>query len=179
MRLGLGLRGLPLYGERLAYLLLGPLAAHPWWEYFGPNHDRVEAQFVGTSPARRNRMALLGFGYLHLVTMAGIILFAVALEVGVHEPGHHAPFPVAFNLAVGLAVLYAGHTLFRHVLGAGVGWLQVVISAVCAAGMLLGLHGSALLHLAVTAAVIVVVTLIEDYAGPDRGANRFGDAATS
>lgn len=100
MGLGLGVRGLPLDGAHLTYLLLGLLlAAHLWWGYFGPNHDRVEHHFVMAEPVRRNRMALLGFGYLHMVMMAGIILVAAAAEVGIHEPAHHAPEAGAWNLA--------------------------------------------------------------------------------
>ena len=175
MGLGLGVRGLVLDGPRLIYLLLGLLlAAHLWWGYFGPNHDRAEHHFISAAPERRNRMALLGFGYLHMAMMAGIILFAAAVEVGVHEPAHHAPGVGAWNLAAGLALFYAGHVAFRRVMAVGSGWLRVLISVLCGLSVILGLTTSALGQLVACAAVIVVITLLEDYAGLDRGATGSG-----
>lgn len=179
MALGQGVRGQPLDGARLLYLLLGLLlAAHLWWAYFGPNRDRVERQFVRAEPGRRNRMALVGFGYLHMVMMAGIILIAAALEVGVHDPAHHASDAAAWNLAAGLALFYGAHVAFRHVMGIASGRQRVAVAVLCAASAPLGLTISAMAQLVACCALIVVVTLLEDYAGKDAGAGTSGETST-
>lgn len=77
----------------------------------------------------------------------------------------------------GLALFYAGHVAFRRVMDAGQGWPRVVIALLCGVGVILGLEVSALAQLLACTAVIVVITLLEDYVGPDRGANSSGAAS--
>jgi low temperature requirement protein LtrA len=98
--------------DLIAAAALGLLATIGlWWTYF----DR----FAGTAEARLHHhedpvlAAADGYSYLHLVIVAGIIVFAVGMKVTISDLGE--PLSAAARLALcgGLALYLLGNAAFR------------------------------------------------------------------
>jgi len=95
-------------GAALALLIAGGL----WWIYF----DRIAALAQERLRAHRDPVlaASDGYSYIHLVIVAGIIIFAVGVKLVVRNPVG-APMPVAGRLAMcsGVALYLLGLSAFR------------------------------------------------------------------
>lgn len=102
---GTGLAGVVLTG----IMLLGAL----WWVYFGMNQHEAEHRLLHAEPVKRRWLAS-HFNAAHAPILAGIILVAASLEVGVYQPLQHAAGAVAWNLAAGLAFFFVGLLLMRR-----------------------------------------------------------------
>jgi len=82
-----------------------------WWTYF----DR----FVATAEDRLRDhddpvlAAADAYSYLHLVLVAGIIVFAVGMRLAVQAVGHPLPEGARLALCGGVALYLAGHLAFR------------------------------------------------------------------
>lgn len=146
---GLGARELPITPPLVLLAVLALLlSAAIWWTYFDRDDRRAEHQFAAATAADRARMALLGFGYAHFVMIAGIILIAAGLEVGITHPvGHTEPIGL-WNLAAGLAIYLVGDTFYRRVLRIGPGRLRLAIAALVFLTVPLGLAFGALAQVA-------------------------------
>jgi low temperature requirement protein LtrA len=98
-----------------------------WWTYF----DR----FAAVAEARLRELddpvlaAADAYSYLHLVLVAGIIVFAVGVKLAVHDAGE--PLGAAARLALcgGVALYLVGHVAFRLRLVGSVGVEKLVAAA--------------------------------------------------
>ena len=122
-----------------------------WWTYF----DRFAS--VAEERLRRHHDPVIAaadaYSYLHLVLVAGIIIFAVgARDAAAHVSG---PLGTASRLAMcgGVAVYLAGHAGFRLRLTGQIDWASLAASAMCL--VVFGLTGS--LAGWATAGVVVLV----------------------
>jgi len=130
-----------------------------WWVYFNIGHER--AAHVIEHHSDPGRVARLAFTYAHIPIVAGIVLSAVASELIITEPGHHATAAQAAAIVGGPALFLAGNAWFKAVTGrfvplshlAGLGFL----AAVAALTPALTLLGQGML----AAAVLVVVAVWE------------------
>jgi len=146
---GIGARALPLDLPLILMAILALLlSAAVWWTYFDRDDRRAEHQFMLATFAERARMALLGFGYAHFVMIAGIILLAAGLEVGIAHPTGSPEGIGLWNLAAGLAVYLVGDTLYRRVLRIGPGRLRLLIAALAFVTVPLGFAFGALAQVA-------------------------------
>jgi low temperature requirement protein LtrA len=104
-----------------------------WWTYF----DRFAA--VAEARLRTHHDPVLaaadGYSYLHLVLVAGIIVFAVGVKLAVHDVGHELAAAARLALCGGVALYLVGHVAFRLRMVGSVGWEKLV-----AAGALLLLY---------------------------------------
>jgi low temperature requirement protein LtrA len=104
-----------------------------WWTYF----DRFAA--VAEDRLRTHDDAVLAaadaYSYLHLVLVAGIIVFAVGVKLAVHDVGEPLADATRLALCGGVALYLAGHVAFRARLVGSVGVEKLV-----AAAALLGLY---------------------------------------
>ena len=129
-----------------------------WWTYF----DRFAA--AAEERLRRHHDPVIAaaeaYSYLHLVLVAGIIVFAV----GARDASGHAsgPLSTAARLALcgGVALYLAGHTAFRLRLTGEINYPELAASALClvvfaAAGGLVGW--------ATTGVLALVVALLVSY----------------
>jgi low temperature requirement protein LtrA len=98
-----------------------------WWTYF----DRFAA--VAEERLRVHKDPVLAaadaYSYLHLVIVAGIIVFAVGVKLAVHDVGE--PLGAAARLALcgGVALYLVGHVAFRLRLVGSVGVEKLVAAA--------------------------------------------------
>jgi low temperature requirement protein LtrA len=122
-----------------------------WWTYFGTlaaaaeerlrdHHDPVLA-------------AADAYSYLHLILVAGIIVFAVGVKVAVAHPDDPLPEGARLALCGGVAGYLAGLVAFRLRLLGGVDWNQLAGAAGAIA--VFAVAGSA--HAWVAAAILAAV----------------------
>ncbi|HEX4759307.1 MAG TPA: low temperature requirement protein A [Thermoleophilaceae bacterium] len=145
-----------LDAEVLTAVALGLLATIGlWWTYF----ERV----AGTAEAhlRTHRDPVLaaadGYSYIHLVIVAGIIVFAVGMKVTIHQLGE--PLSEAARLATcgGVAAYLVGDAAFRLRLA---GELDVAKLVAAAALLVLFAVGGGLSALWLTAAATLVLAAL-------------------
>jgi len=158
--------GLPPTVDAWAAFLVAVLGSIlVWWIYFDTGAQRGEERIThSTDPGR---LARLGYSYLHLPIVAGIIVCAVGDEIMLLHPGH-VTAPGMAVLIGGPAVFLAGATLFKwvmnfrrtpplsHLVGlAGLAVLPWVAHE---------LHASALQIGAAATAVLLIVAVWEAFA---------------
>jgi low temperature requirement protein LtrA len=142
--------------DLIAAVALGLVATIAlWWTYF----DR----FAGIAEARLRDhddpvlAAADGYSYLHLVIVAGIIVFAVGMKETIHELGKPLSDPARLALCGGLAIYLLGNVAFRLRMVGAVGYAKL-------AGVvgLLGVFalGGGLSALWVTALATLVVAML-------------------
>jgi low temperature requirement protein LtrA len=104
-----------------------------WWTYF----DRFAT--VAEERLRTHHDPVLAaadaYSYLHLVLVAGIIVFAVGVKLAVHDVGHDLADATRLALCGGVALYLVGHVAFRLRMVGSVGWEKLVTAAA-----LLGLY---------------------------------------
>jgi low temperature requirement protein LtrA len=110
--IGLAASGHPLHAGLVAAVTLGLLIATGlWWTYFGDLAEEAEARL--RAHADPVLAAADAYSYLHLLLVAGIIVFAV----GVKSAVAHAEDPLAdgarLALCGGIALYLAGLVAFR------------------------------------------------------------------
>jgi low temperature requirement protein LtrA len=111
---GLGVAGQDLDAALLSAASLAVVvAAALWWTYFDIGVHVAERKLSSLQGAARARMARDSYTYIHLLMVAGIILFAL----GVKKTLEHVDEPLkpvpAFALCGGLAVYMIGQIAFR------------------------------------------------------------------
>ena len=136
-----------------------------WWIYFDTGAQRGEHRITHSNDP--GRLARLGYTYLHLPIVAGIIICAVGDEIMLLHPGH-ATAPAIAVLIGGPAVFLAGATLFKWVTNfrrtpplshlAGLALLAVL------PWFAHELHASALQIGAAATAVLLIVAVWESFA---------------
>src|SRR5256886_14914750 len=100
-----------------------------WWTYF----DR----FAATAQARlrEHRDPVLAasdaYSYLHLVLVAGIIIFAVGAKFSAAHVGSSLSQGARLALCGGVALYLAGHVAFRARLTGNIGYLKLGAAAAC------------------------------------------------
>jgi low temperature requirement protein LtrA len=98
-----------------------------WWTYF----DRFAT--VAEERLRTHHDPVLAaadaYSYLHLVLVAGIIVFAVGVKLAVHDVGHHLGDAQRLALCGGVALYLVGHVAFRLRMVGSIGWEKLVTAA--------------------------------------------------
>jgi low temperature requirement protein LtrA len=125
--LGVGATGHRLDAELVAAVALGLLMTIAlWWTYF----DRFAAIAEGALRDHADPVlaAADGYSYLHLVLVAGIIVFAVGVKLMIGDVGD--PLGDAARLALfgGLALYLLGHVAFRARMVGAVGYEKVAVA---------------------------------------------------
>jgi low temperature requirement protein LtrA len=110
--IGVGASGHPLSAEVVAAVGLGILITSGlWWTYF--------ARFASTAEERlRNHAdpvlaAADAYSYLHLLLVAGIIIFAVGVKLSLGQVGEPLADAPRLALCGGIALYLLGHAAFR------------------------------------------------------------------
>jgi low temperature requirement protein LtrA len=102
-----------------------------WWTYF----DRFAA--VAEERLRTHPDPVLAaadaYSYLHLLLVAGIILFAVGVKLAIHDVGEPLEDATRLALCGGVALYLVGHVLFRLRIAGSVGVEKLVAAAVLVA----------------------------------------------
>jgi low temperature requirement protein LtrA len=154
--IGVGARGEPVGTELVASVSLGLLiAVGLWWTYFDRFADQAEQRL------REHEEPVLAaadaYSYLHLVIVAGIIIFAVGINFVVHAVDKPLRDSARLALCGGVALYLIGHVAFRLRLLGSFGYEKAVVAV--ALLVLYGL-GSGLPAWAVAGAVAALVAAL-------------------
>jgi low temperature requirement protein LtrA len=98
-----------------------------WWTYF----DRFAARAEERLRTHHDPVlaAADGYSYLHLLLVAGIIIFAVGVKLAIQAPGDALSDAARLALCGGVALYLAGHTAFAWRMGGGVSRTRLVVAA--------------------------------------------------
>ena len=152
--IGVGARDLRLDAGVVVAALLGITAiACLWWTYFDWVLYVLLARFDNASLAERAGLARDVHAYLHSAMVAGIVLFAFGLEVGLHGTGHALGAVPGTALAGGVALYLLAHVALRLRIGGGLGRGRPI----AAAALLVAIPGVA--HMAAVAALATVTAV--------------------
>jgi low temperature requirement protein LtrA len=111
--IGLAANGLAIDAELLAAIGFGLLATIGLWRtYFGELAVDAERRLAETD-GDVVLAAADGYSYLHLLIVAGIVVFAVGVRVAIEHPGDPLADAVRLCLCGGIALYLLGHAAFR------------------------------------------------------------------
>lgn len=138
-----------------------------WWIYFNTGAERGTESI--TTSGDPGRLARLGYTYIHLFIVAGIIVTAVGDEFTLLHPDGHADLKMASAIVGGPLLYLIGTLLFRRVITGQLPKIQIIaLAALIAVFFAAGYLTPALLSLATTL-VLVVVALAEKGAAREMG----------
>ncbi|HXD54436.1 MAG TPA: low temperature requirement protein A [Solirubrobacteraceae bacterium] len=162
--IGVGAQGRPLGAALLAAVGLTLLiTAELWWAYF----TRFAAIAQQSLAAARDPVlaAADGYSYLHLLLVAGVIVFAV----GAREEVAHAAAPLAgparLALCGGLGIYLLGGVAFRLRMVGTVGWMKIAAAGACLAVYAVSAHAAAWVTAAVLAGLLAALLAWEQWRG--------------
>ena len=134
--IGVGASGRPLNAEVVAAVGLGILiTAGLWWTYFESFASTAEERL--RSHADPVLAASDAYSYLHLLLVAGIIIFAVGVKLSLRDVGEPLADAPRLALCGGIALYLLGHAAFRLRLSGAVNPEKIAF-----AGALLALFGT-------------------------------------
>jgi low temperature requirement protein LtrA len=84
-----------------------------WWAYFDVFAVLGAGQLSDTTGVARARLARDNYSYLHLPMIAGIVLFALGLEIAIHEVEEPLAAVPAAALCGGLSLYFLTHVVMR------------------------------------------------------------------
>lgn len=138
-----------------------------WWIYFNVGAERGTERI--TSSGDPGRLARLGYTYIHLFIIAGIIVTAVGDEFALAHPDGHADMKAAAAIAGGPLLYLIGTLLFRRVITGNLPKLQLLaLAALVVIFLAAGYLSLVMLSLATTL-VLGVVALAEKGAARELG----------
>jgi len=160
--IGIGAGGKPVSTELVAavvFALVTVIAV--WWIYFARFADIAQEQLrVHKDPVLA---AADGYSYLHLLLVAGIVIFAVGLRFAVHDLTD--PLSDAARLALygGLALYLSGIAAVRWRLTGDVGYEKLLTAALLIAAFALTSDVAAWLETAIASAFVVLLCVYESW----------------
>jgi low temperature requirement protein LtrA len=158
--IGLGASGRPLSGEVVAAVGLGLLiTVGMWWTYF--------ARFASDAEQRLRHhadpvlAAADAYSYLHLLLVAGIIVFAVGVKLSIRHAGQPLGDGPRLALCGGIALYLLGHTAFRARLSGAVEVEKILCAVALLALFALGAALPAWAVLLCAAALVAALCAVE------------------
>lgn len=158
--IGLSANEQPMDADLVAAVALGLVATIGlWWTYFDRFADTAEARLRDhDDPVLA---AADGYSYLHLVIVAGIIVFAVGMKVTIHDLGEPLPDAARLALCGGLALYLLGNVAFRLRMVGELSYAKLVGAVGLLAVFAFGGQLSALWVTAVATLVVVLLCALE------------------
>ena len=150
-------------------LLLGALLALGlnfalWWSYFDADAHRASGVLERLPAAERARLALRGFGFGHVLMIAGVIGVAAGVKLTLGGLSAHGAAPgalIAWSLGGGAALFLLGDVLFRHVSGLGRAWPRLLCAVLALGTALAGQRAGGLVQMSLLTALLAALLLLE------------------
>ena len=139
-----------------------------WWLYF--DYVAPIAQRRLELAPNRTQLARDGYTYLHVVMIAGVIVWAVGDELVIAHPTDVLPAVEVAVLVAGPAIYLLGHVLFRLRMAGTLSWKRLAGALACVAVGGLGSTAPGLVLSALLVAVLVGVIVAERIAEARRRA---------
>ena len=139
-----------------------------WWTYFGRLKEEMEGAFHDVPPDQVGPVARDAYSLGHFPLIGGIIAFAIAVKEFMHHPNEPAPGPVIASLAVGVA-LFVGASAFACWRTTGrLLVVRLVVLALIVGGVVVVADADPAWPLAVVAAGLFAIVLVEEQTEEDR-----------
>ncbi|HEX6456892.1 MAG TPA: low temperature requirement protein A [Solirubrobacterales bacterium] len=159
--IGLAANGSPVDAGLLAAVGFGLLATIGLWRtYFGQLAVNAE-QRLRQDDGDVVLAAADGYSYLHLLIVAGIVIFAAGVRVAVDDPTSALPDSVRLCLCGGIALYLLGHAAFRLRMVSGVNGFELAAAAAAMVVYLVGGSFSAWIGVALLAAILLALSALE------------------
>ena len=151
---GLGARGTDLGAGVVTAAVLGLVVATSFWlAYFDFFPVRLLQLLAARSGTAQVALARDVYSYIHLPMVAGIVLFAFAMEVTLAHVGEELATVPAFALCIGPALYLSAYVALRLRISRTLGRGRVIAALACVALFPVALAVPALVALALVAAV--------------------------
>jgi low temperature requirement protein LtrA len=159
---GAGAAGSGIGAGKITAAMLGlVVAAAIWWAYFDVVAPVAERRLRRAQGAERAALARDSYSYIHLLMIAGIVLFSLGAKKTLAHVGDELHAVAAVALCCGCALYLVGHLAFR-LRNLGTWNRQRAVAAVALVAVTpLALHIPALATLAIVAAIWVCLTAYE------------------
>lgn len=152
--LGAGTSTHELDAPLIAVGLLGFIVvASLWWAYFDWVTIVAEHRLEESAGTERALLARDVYAYLHGLMVVGIVLYALGIEVAVHDPTRHLELPIATEFSGGIALYLLAHVGLRLRIGGGLGRGRPVAAALAVAIIPMATNLSALVTTTALAAL--------------------------
>ena len=159
--IGLAANGSPVDAGLLAAVGFGLLATIGLWRtYFGPLAVNAE-QRLRQADGDVVLAAADGYSYLHLLIVAGIVVFAAGVRVAVDDPTAPLFDGVRLCLCGGIALFLLGHAAFRLRMFGDVNAYELAAAAATMTVYVLGGGFEAWLSVGLLAAVLLALSAFE------------------
>jgi low temperature requirement protein LtrA len=159
---GVGAEEAPLSPLLIGVATLGlALSAALWWSYFSGDDDRAEHVMGAMDAAKRSRAALIGYGYAHLVLIAGMVVIAAGVKqliAHLEEP----PVAALWQMGFGVALYLMGDAIFRQSLGINRGVTRWITGGLALLTIPLGLFVAGVWQLGTLVALLVGMLILEN-----------------
>jgi low temperature requirement protein LtrA len=166
--IGVGAAGMQLDANLVLVVLLAlALAAALWWTYFRDESD-VQRAIEEAPPRRRNKLALVAFGYWHYGLLLGVVLVAAGLKKAVAVPYDPLDGWIAGELAGGVALFLVCDVGFRRTLGIPRGGGRFAAAPVCLLTIPLGTQMAGVAQVGALAAIVAGALVVEGSRVPPR-----------
>jgi low temperature requirement protein LtrA len=139
-----------------------------WWLYFS-YVARIAQRRLELAPDR-TRLARDGYTYLHVVMVAGVIVWAVGDELVIAHPTAVLPGEQVAAVVAGPALYLLAHALFRLRMAGSLSWKRLGGALACAVVGVAAASAPALVVMALVVAVLGAVIGSEYVAGARRRA---------
>ena len=160
--IGVGAGNAVITGRLALAALLGlALSAALWWSYFDGHSEQAAEHLEHAPPRQRTVLALRGYGFGHVLMIAGIIGLAAGVKLVVGHLGAHNGALTVWSLAGGAALYLLGDALFRQMLGVGGAGKRLLLAAAALLGAPLGLLSGPLTELAALVALLGLLLFLE------------------
>ncbi len=152
---GSGALGAPVDAELAGIAVLGLLLnACLWWAYFGGDDRRAEEALSKATADRRPHLALVAFGYWHLLMLLGIIAVASGLRRAIGHAAADLSLAQAIALGGGVALFMLADVLFRRSLNIGRARWRLVTALLAVLTIPLGAEVAAVAQLTALVALL-------------------------
>lgn len=159
---GVGAAGIALDTEVVLAATLGiVVAACQWWMYFDIVQALAERNVTSAEGEARNALARDLYSYLHLLLIAGIVLFALAMKKTISEVDEPLKTIPAVALCVGGALYLLGHAVFRLRAIGSLSRQRALAAVACLALIPFALEVDALIALTSVTAVYLLLLVYE------------------
>jgi len=176
--IGVGAEATLTWGIAGAAALGIAIAAAQWWVYFDVV-ALVSARRLASVPEgmERNELARDSYSYIHFLMVAGIILVALGLKKALVDVDAELGTVPAFALLGGVALYLLGLVAFRLRHVKTVNWRRLELAVILVALVPVATELPALAILAIVAALLWILILLETRSyGEGRARVRHGDA---
>jgi low temperature requirement protein LtrA len=158
--IAVGASGRALTAPRVAAVAAGLLTvAGLWWTYFERAASEAEQRI--RDQAEPVLAAADAYSYLHLLLVAGIIIFAVGVKLSTAHAASPLGAAARFALCGGIALYLLGHAAFRLRLGGGVNPERLAFAAALLALAALGEGVAAWALVALAGAIVLAMCALE------------------